>query len=92
MTGAEISGKLLFLSANQAQAVDAVCLLLDALDSEGEQITQGKFAAENFMGRLRMYVGAFHFIVDGLDAAGKALEELADQMDTRERVNHEDQT
>ena len=31
MTGAEISGKLLFLSANQSQAVDAVCLLLDAL-------------------------------------------------------------
>lgn len=92
MTGAEISGKLLFLSANQAQAVDAVCLLLDALDSEGEQITQGKFAAENFMGRLRMYMGAFHFIVDGLEATGKALEELAEQMDTRERVNHEDQT
>ena len=40
MTGAEISGKLLFLSANQSQAVDAVCLLLDALDSGGEQMTQ----------------------------------------------------
>lgn len=82
MTGAEISDKLLFLSANQAQAVDAVLLLLDALDSEGQQITQGKFAAENFTGRLRMYMGAFHFIADGLEATGKALEEIAEQMDT----------
>lgn len=88
MTGAEISGKLLFLSANQAQAVDAVCLLLDALDSEGQAITQGKFAAENFTGRLRMYMGAFHFIVDGLEATGKALGEMAEQMDTGEAVKH----
>lgn len=33
MTGAEISDKLLFLSANQAQAVDALLLLLDALEA-----------------------------------------------------------
>lgn len=82
MTGTEISDKLLFLSANQAQAVDALCLLLDGLDSEGQMITQGKFAAENFVGRLRMYMGAFHFIVDGPEATSKALEELAEQMDT----------
>lgn len=82
MTGAEISDKLLFLSANQAQAVDAVCLLLDALDSEGKLIVEGKFAAEHFTGRLRMYMGAFHFIADGLEATGKALEEIAEQMDT----------
>lgn len=88
MTGAEITYKLLFLSANQAQAVDAVCLLLDALDSEGEQITQGKFAAENFTGRLRMYMGAFHFIADGLEATGKALEEMAEQMDAGEVKAH----
>lgn len=88
MTSAEISCKLLFLSANQAQAVDAVCLLLDALDSEGKQITQGKFAAENFTGRLQMYMGAFHFIADGLEATGKALEEMAEQMDTGEAVKH----
>lgn len=88
MTGAEISDKLLFLSANQAQAVDAVCLLLDALDSEGKQVTQGKFAAENFTGRLRMYMGAFHFIADGLEATGKALEEMAEQMGTGEVKEH----
>lgn len=88
MTGAEITDKLLFLSANQAQAVDAVCLLLDALDSEGKQITQGKFAAENFTGRLRMYMGAFHFIADGLEATGKALEEMAEQMDAGEVKAH----
>ena len=82
MTGAEISDKLLFLSANQAQAVDAFLLLLDGLDHEGSTITQGKFAAENFTGRLRMYMGAFHFIADGLEATGKALEEIAEQMDT----------
>lgn len=81
MTGAEISDKLLFLSANQAQAVDALLLLLDGLDHEGSAITQGKFAAENFTGRLRMYMGAFHFIVDGLEATGKALEGLAEQLD-----------
>jgi len=84
MTGTEIRDKLFFLSANQAQAVDAVYLLLDALDSEGKMITQGKFAAENFTGRLRMYMGAFQFISDGLEATGHALEEIAEQMGTEE--------
>lgn len=80
MTGAEINNKLLFLSANQAQAVDNICLLLDALEHEAEAVTHGKFAAENFTGRLKMYLGAFHFVVDGLEATGKTLGDIAEQM------------
>lgn len=88
MTGAEISSKLLFLSANQAQAVDNVCLLLDALDSESKHITKGEFAAEHFTARLRVYMGAFHFITDGLEATGKALEEISEQMGTEGGAQH----
>ncbi len=76
-----IGDKLLFLSANQAQAVDNICLLLDGLEHEGNEITQGPVAAETFVGRMRMYLGAFHFIVDGLEATSKTLEELAEQME-----------
>ncbi len=85
MTGAD---KLLFLSANQTQAVDNICLLLDGLEHEGNAITKGPFAAENFAGRLRIYLGAFHFIVDGLEATGKALGELAEQMDMEGGEDH----
>ncbi len=68
MTG----GDLLSLSANQAQAVDALYLLLDGLEHEGQTVTKGPAAAETFVERLRMYLGAFHFVTDGLEATGKA--------------------
>ena len=76
------SDKLLFLSANQAQAVDALCLLLDGMEHEAQEITQGPVAAETFKERLRLYMGAFHFIVDGLEANGKTLGELAEGVES----------
>lgn len=74
-----IGDKLEELAETQAQAVDALYLLLDGLDSEGRQVTQGKFAAENFVGRLRMYMGALHFVTDTIEANVKALEGIAEK-------------
>lgn len=79
MTGAD---KLEEMAGKQGQAVDALYLLLDGLEREGREVTQGPFAAENFVGRLRMYMGAFHLIADTLEATGEALGELAGQMET----------
>ncbi len=81
MTNAEISEKLEAMSGKQGQAVDALCLLLDGLDSEGRTVTVGPGMAENFVGRLRMYMGAFHLIVDTLEEAGEALDTLSTQID-----------
>lgn len=80
--------KLLFLSAKQAQAVNNICLLLDSLEHEGSAITQGPFAAENFVDRLRMHLGAFHFIVDGLEVTSKVLGELAERADMESGEQH----
>lgn len=77
-----MSEKLFFLAANQAQAVDALCLLLDGLDHEAQAITKGQFAAEHFVGRLRLYLGAFHFVVDGLEATAKTLGDMAEGVTT----------
>lgn len=74
-----IGDKLEELAETQAQAVDALYLLLDGLDSEGRQVTQGKFVAENFVGRLRMYMGALNLITDTIEANGKALEDIAEK-------------
>ena len=73
MTNTDIAGDLLFLSANQIQAADNMRLLLDGLEREGSTITQGQVAAELFAERLRMYLGALHFIADSLEADSKTL-------------------
>jgi len=78
MTGEELEA----MSWKQGQAVDALCLLLDSLEHEGRTVTQGTAAAESFVQRLRVYMGAFHLIAD-------TLEGMAKQMD--EGVQHEDQ-
>ncbi len=77
-----MTNKLEEIAWKQGQAVDTLYLLLDGLEREGKEVTQGPFAAENFVGRLRMYMGAFHLIADTLEAAGEALESVAEQMDT----------
>ncbi len=77
-----MTNKMEEISLKQGQAVDNLYMLLDGLEREGKEVTQGPFAAENFVGRLRMYMGAFHLIADTLEDTGKALEELAEQMDT----------
>jgi len=74
-----IGDKLEELAEKQAQAVDALCLLLDGLDSEGRQVTQGQAAAENFVGRLRVYMGALHLIADTIETNVEALENIAEQ-------------
>lgn len=74
-----IGDKLEELAETQAQAVDALYLLLDNLDSEGRQVTQGPAAAGNFVDRLRMYMGALHLITDTIEANGKALEDIAEK-------------
>lgn len=79
-----IGDKLEELAEKQAQAVDALCLLLDGLDSEGRQVTQGPAAAENFVGRLQVYMGALHLITDTLEATVEALERMAQQIDGKE--------
>lgn len=72
-----INGKLEELAWKQGQATDALCLLLDGLECEGRGITKGPAAAECFVERLRVYMGAFHLIEDTLEGIGKAVEELA---------------
>ncbi len=84
MTGA----KLEETAQRQLRATDALYLLLDGLDREGRTVTQGPAAAETFVERLRMYMGAFHFVADGLEATGKAIEELAEQIDIRGGESH----
>lgn len=79
-----IGDKLEELAETQAQAVDALYLLLDGLDSEGRQVTQGPAAAENFVGRLRMYMGALYFITDTIEANVEALEDMAEQAARKE--------
>lgn len=69
----------------QGQAVDAICLLLDALEREGREITNGPAAAENFVGRLRAYMGAFSLITGTLEATGEALERMAQRMGGEEQ-------
>lgn len=76
--------KLEAMSWKQGQAVDALCLLLDALEHEGRTVTQGPGAAETFVGRLRVYMGALHLIADTFEDIGDTLEALAEQMDKRE--------
>ena len=68
------------------QVSDALYLLLDGLDSEGNQVSEGPAEAENFVGRLRMYMGALHLIADTIENIGKALENM------EEGKTHEDQT
>ncbi len=83
-----IDAKLEETAQKQMQATDALYLLLDGLDREGRTVTQGTAAAETFVERLRMYLGAFHFVTDGLEATGKAIEELAEQIDFRGGESH----
>ena len=64
MTGMEIGEKLEELSGRQGQAADALYLLLDGLEREGQMVTKGPLAAEDFSERLRMYMGALHLIAD----------------------------
>ncbi len=87
MTGAEIGAKLEETAQKQLQAVDTIYLLLDGLEQEGRAVTQGPAAAESFVERLRMYLGAFHFVTDGLEATGKAIEELSEQIYSKEEIS-----
>ena len=80
MTGMEIGEKLEELSGKQGQAADALYLLLDGLEREGQMVTKGPLAAEDFSERLRMYMGALHLIADTLEDTSKAVEDLAGQM------------
>ncbi len=83
MTGAEITCKLEAMSWAQLQAVDALCLLLDGLEREGQEVTRGHGAAECFVARLREYMGAFHFLTDALEDNGNTLGVLAQQLDKK---------
>lgn len=69
MTGEELEA----MGWKQLQAVDALCLLLDALEHEAQTVTQGPVAAESFVGRLRVYMGAFHLIADTFEDMGNTL-------------------
>ena len=71
MTGMEIGEKLEELSGKQGQAADALYLLLDGLEREGQMVTKGPLAAEDFSERLRMYMGALHLIADTLGDPGR---------------------
>lgn len=52
-----IGDKLEELAGKQGQAADAFYLLLDGLEREGQRVTEGPMAAEDFTERLRMYMG-----------------------------------
>lgn len=75
-----IGEKLEAMSWKQLQAVDALCVMLDALEHEGRTVTQGPGAAESFADRLRVYMGAFHLIADTFEDIGDSMEYLAGEM------------
>lgn len=75
-----IGDKLDELAGKQGQAADALYLLLDGLEREGQRVTEGPMAAEDFTERLRMYMSALHLIADTLEDTSKAVEKLAGQV------------
>lgn len=75
-----IGDKLEELAGKQGQAADALYLLLDGLEREGQMVTEGPMAAEDFVERLRLYMGALHLVADTLEDTSKAVENLAGQV------------
>ncbi len=67
--------KLEETAQKQLQAVDTLCLLLDGLEREGRTVTQGPAAAETFVERLRMYMGALHLIADVIEDTAEQITE-----------------
>ncbi len=70
-----IDAKLEETAQRQLQATDALYLLLDGLDREGRTVTQGTAAAETFVKRLRMYMGALHLIADVIEDTAEQITE-----------------
>ncbi len=70
-----IDAKLEETAQKQLQATDALYLLLDGLDREGRTVTQGTAAAETFVERLRMYMGALHLIADVIEDTAEQIPE-----------------
>lgn len=71
--------KLETMGWKQLQAVDALCLLLDSLEHEGRTATDGPAAAETFVDRLRVYMGAFHLLADTFEDMGNAMADGGDK-------------
>ena len=74
-----IGDELETMSWKLGQSVDTLCLLLDGLKNEGMKVTKGPAMAAAFVGRLRVYMGAFHLITDTIEATGERLEALANK-------------
>lgn len=75
-----IGDKLEELAGKQGQAADALYLLLDGLERESQRVTEGPMATEDFVERLRLYMGALHLVADTLEDTSKAVENLAGQV------------
>ncbi len=71
-----IDAKMEETAQKQLQATDALYLLLDGLEHEGQTVTKGPAAAETFVERLRIYMGALHLIADVIEDTAEQITEV----------------